>query len=132
MNHEMRGFGFRLRRSGGKTLRSWVVQYKRAAATRRVTLGPAEVLGAEAARVAAKKLLAKVALGEDPQAERELDPLEDGRWRFPAARSKNGRAHTWPLENDIRAALATWHDHLRILVEGGEHKLLNFQPQAAS
>ena len=27
----------------------------------------------------------------------ELDPLEDGRWRLPAARSKNGRAHTWPL-----------------------------------
>ena len=31
-------------------LRSWVVQYKRAGATRRITLGSAEVLGAEAAR----------------------------------------------------------------------------------
>ena len=67
----MAGFGYRLRRgAGGKVLRSWVVQYKRAGATRRITLGSAEVLGAEAARAAAKKLLAKVALGEDPQAAR--------------------------------------------------------------
>ena len=68
---ELPGHGYRLRLSpGGKVLRTWVVQYKRAGATRRVTLGRAEVLGAEAARAAAKKMLAKVALGEDPQADR--------------------------------------------------------------
>ena len=34
----MAGFGYRLRRgAGGKVLRSWVVQYKRAGATRRIT-----------------------------------------------------------------------------------------------
>jgi integrase len=67
----MPGFGDRLRLgSGGKVMRSWIVQYRRAGATRRILLGSAEVVGAEAARVAAKKLLAKVALGEDPQAER--------------------------------------------------------------
>jgi integrase len=66
----MPGFGFRLRLAGGRLRRSWLVQYKRAGATRRITLGSAEVLGSEAARAAAKKLLAKVALGEDPQAER--------------------------------------------------------------
>jgi integrase len=67
----MPGFGYRLRLgSGGKVMRSWIVQYRRAGATRRILLGSAEVVGAEAARVAAKKLLAKVALGEDPQAER--------------------------------------------------------------
>jgi integrase len=67
----MPGFGFRLRRgAGGKVLRSWVVQYKRAGASRRILLGSAEVLGAEAARTAAKKVLAKIALGEDPQADR--------------------------------------------------------------
>jgi integrase len=67
----MPGFGYRLRLgSGGKVMRSWVVQYRRAGATRRILLGSAEVIGAEAARVAAKKVLAKVALGEDPQAER--------------------------------------------------------------
>jgi integrase len=67
----MPGFGYRLRLgSGGKVMRSWIVQYRLAGATRRILLGSAEVVGAEAARVAAKKLLAKVALGEDPQAER--------------------------------------------------------------
>ena len=67
----MAGFGYRLRRgSGGKVLRSWIVQYRRAGASRRILLGSAEVLSAEAARTAAKKVLAKVALGEDPQAER--------------------------------------------------------------
>src|SRR6516164_1003322 len=67
----MPGFGYRLRLGGGgKVLRSWVVQYRRGGATRRLLLGSAAVLGAEAARAAAKKALAKVALGEDPQAER--------------------------------------------------------------
>jgi integrase len=67
----MPGFGYRLRLgSGGKVLRSWIVQYKRAGADRRIKLGSAEVLSAEAARAAAKKLLAKVALGEDPARER--------------------------------------------------------------
>jgi integrase len=67
----MAGFGYRLRSAAGdKVLRSWVVQYKHAGATRRITLGSAGVLGAEAARAAAKKILAKVALGEDPQSDR--------------------------------------------------------------
>ena len=65
-------FGYRLRLSHDRTkvLRSWVAQYKRAGATRRITLGSAEVLGAEAARAAAKKVLGRVALGEDPAADR--------------------------------------------------------------
>jgi hypothetical protein len=55
----MPGFGYRLRRgAGGKVLRSWITQYKRVGATRRVTIGRAEVLSAEAARAAAKKLQA--------------------------------------------------------------------------
>jgi integrase len=64
------GFGFRLRRSGGQVRRSWIVQYRRVGGTRRILLGSAEVLSAETARAQAKKVLAKVALGEDPQAER--------------------------------------------------------------
>ena len=68
---EMAGFGFRLRLgAGGKVLRSWVVQYKRAGATRRMLLGSASVLGAEQARGMAKKVLARIALGEDPQADK--------------------------------------------------------------
>src|SRR5262249_51852428 len=70
----MPGFGFRLRRSGDTVLRSWIVQYRRAGGTRRVTLGNATVLGAEQARLAAKKILAAAALGQDPQADRHKDP----------------------------------------------------------
>ena len=65
------GFGFRLRAgAGGKVLRTWVVQYRRAGATRRVLLGSAEVLTSERARAAAKEVLAKVTLGQDPSADR--------------------------------------------------------------
>ncbi len=67
---EMAGFGYRLRRgAGGKVRRSWIVQYRRAGASRRVLLGT-DVLSPEQARLAAKKVLATVQLGEDPQAER--------------------------------------------------------------
>jgi integrase len=67
----MPGFGYRLRLGGGgKVLRSWVCQYRRAGVSRRLLLGPAEVLGVEQARAMAKKALGKVANGEDPQADR--------------------------------------------------------------
>ena len=70
-DEDMAGFGYRLRRgAGGKVLKSWIVQYRRAGSSRRMLLGSASVLDAVQARAAAKKLLAKVALGEDPQADR--------------------------------------------------------------
>jgi len=66
-----RGFGFRLRAgAGGKVLRSWIVQYKRDGRSRRMLLGPAEVLGIEAARQQAKKALGAVYQGKDPQGEK--------------------------------------------------------------
>jgi integrase len=65
------GFGYRLRAGAdGKARRSWVAQYRRAGRTRRVLLGSAAVLTAEQARTAAKKVLARVALGEDPQSDK--------------------------------------------------------------
>jgi hypothetical protein len=64
------GFGYRLRRSGDQIKRSWVAQYRRGGGTRRITLGNAAVLSAEQARKEAKKALGRVAIGEDPQAER--------------------------------------------------------------
>jgi integrase len=64
------GFGFRLRAGAGDVRKSWIAQYRRAGATRRMLLGSAEVLTADQARAAAKKVLAAVALGEDPQAEK--------------------------------------------------------------
>jgi integrase len=59
-----------VRASGNEVRKSWVVQYRRAGGTRRMLLGSAEVLTAEQARAAAKKILATVALGHDPQAEK--------------------------------------------------------------
>lgn len=68
---DLPGFGHRLRRGAGdKVLRSWVVQYRRAGASRRLLLGSGSVLNAEQARIAARKVLAKVALGEDPQGDK--------------------------------------------------------------
>jgi integrase len=68
---ELTGLGYRLRLgAGGKILRSWIVQYRRAGASRRLLLGSAAVLGAEQARGMARKTLARIALGEDPQADR--------------------------------------------------------------
>jgi integrase len=67
---QLPGFGLRLRRgAGGKVNRSWIAQYRRVG-TRRVLIGNANVISAEAARTAAKKILAAVALGQDPQADR--------------------------------------------------------------
>jgi integrase len=68
---QLPGFGYRLRQgAGGKLLKSFIAQYRHAGATRRVLLGSASTLKPEQARQAAKKLLARVALGEDPQATR--------------------------------------------------------------
>jgi integrase len=65
------GFGLRLRRgAGGRVLRSWIIQYRRSGASRRLLLGSAEVLGAEQARTMAKKALGRIANGEDPQADK--------------------------------------------------------------
>src|SRR5262249_1905084 len=68
---ELEDYGCRLRRNNkGKTRKTLIIQYRRAGRSPRTTLGVAEVLGAEPGRAAAKKLLARVALGEDPQAEK--------------------------------------------------------------
>jgi integrase len=67
---DMPGFGIRLRVSGAQVRRSWVAQYRNFGRTRRVLVGSAEILGAEQARAAAKKVLARVTLGHDPQAEK--------------------------------------------------------------
>src|SRR5262249_10389668 len=67
---ELPGFGYRLRAgAGGRLLKSWVCQYKRSGNSRRMTFD-ASVLGAEQARAEARKVLAKVELGQDPQADK--------------------------------------------------------------
>ena len=65
-------FGYRLRKgAGGKVLRSWIVQYRHAGATRRMTLGPDGVVNAEQARRKALQALGDVAHGTDPQASKQ-------------------------------------------------------------
>jgi integrase len=68
---EVPGFGIRLRlAAGGKVARNWIVQWKRSGATNRLRIGSAGVLDVRAAREEAKKVLGRVALGEDPSADR--------------------------------------------------------------
>jgi integrase len=68
---ELKGFGYRLRLGAdGKVLKSWIAQYRRAGSSRRLWLGAGELLTAEQARGMAKKALATVALGGDPQADK--------------------------------------------------------------
>jgi integrase len=65
------GFGLRIRRStNGKVSKSWIVQYRQHGATRRILVGSVQVLSAEQARTAAKTLLAKIALKQDPRPEK--------------------------------------------------------------
>ncbi|MEF2547921.1 site-specific integrase [Aurantimonas sp. E1-2-R+4] len=70
---ELAGFGLRVFPSGKA---SWICEYRpgaggRGAAKRRLTLGPAgDTMMPEAARSAAKDVLARVRLGADPAAER--------------------------------------------------------------
>jgi integrase len=72
------GFGLRIRRgSGGKLLRSWVCQYKRGGRSRRILLGSADLITAERARTAARKVLAEVALGGDPASQRDERRVRD-------------------------------------------------------
>jgi integrase len=68
---ELTGFGVRHRRhADGKVRKSFIVQYRRGKQTRRLKLDAANALTAEQARTAARIVLAQVALGEDPQADR--------------------------------------------------------------
>jgi integrase len=70
-DEQMPGFGLRLRAGAkGAVLRSWVCQFKRGGRSRRMLLGQAAILSAAAAREQARKILGRVANGEDPAADR--------------------------------------------------------------
>jgi integrase len=60
---DLPGFGLRVRSTGGKT---WMVQYAVHGRTRRMALGTPAMLDPGKAREAAKDLLAKARLGQDP------------------------------------------------------------------
>jgi len=69
---ELENFGLRLRRRrNGDVLRNWVTQYRSSGHTRRITLGSADRVTPAQARDAARKILARVELGHDFQAEKK-------------------------------------------------------------
>jgi integrase len=68
-------FGYRLRASGDKVARSWVVQYRHAGQSRKMTFDP--VLTLEQAKGEAKRILALVALGQDPATEKKRKAAAD-------------------------------------------------------
>lgn len=67
-DRDVRGFGVRVYPSGKKT---YLVQYRAGRRTRRVTIGQHGVLTTDEARREAKQLLASVARGDDPSAQRQ-------------------------------------------------------------
>src|SRR5262245_50039897 len=69
-DHDLAGFGLRLRASGDRIVRTYVAQYRAHGHTRRIRIGAFEKLSPDEARKAAKKVLAQVEIGGDPQAER--------------------------------------------------------------
>jgi integrase len=64
---DLPGFGLRLRAGGSRV---WIAQYRTDTGQRRETIGRADRLDVDAARKAARKILAKVELGHDPAAEK--------------------------------------------------------------
>jgi len=76
---ELKRFGFRLRSEGARLSRTWVVQYRARGRTRRLKIGDAETLTAEQARAAAKVMLGRIAIGEDPQGDKQAQRLSNAR-----------------------------------------------------
>jgi integrase len=69
-DHELPGFGVRIFASGK---RSYLVQYRALGRSRRYTIGSHGIWTAETARVEARILLGRIAQGENPAEQRQLD-----------------------------------------------------------
>jgi integrase len=76
---DLTGFGIRLRTSGDRVSRTWICQYRARGRTRRLRIGAAEKITADEARKAAKRVLAKVELGEDPQGNKAAERVKAAR-----------------------------------------------------
>src|SRR5262245_46366369 len=69
-DEDVPGFGLRLRATGAKT---WLVQYAIHGRTRRISSGSPSVLDPGRAREAAKDILARVRLGQDPASQKQRE-----------------------------------------------------------
>src|SRR5262245_53110850 len=67
---DLPGFGLRVRESGART---WLVQYGHGSRSRRMSIGSPATLDPMKAREAAKDILAKARLGQDPANDRKRE-----------------------------------------------------------
>ena len=99
----LKGFGLRVRRlSGDRIGKAWIIQYRQHGHGRRMIVGDAEKITSTQARKRARKLLAQVELGGDPQGDKKERRDKD-------SHSLRGvisefLAHKSGKENTLRAA----------------------------
>src|SRR5262245_29740818 len=108
--------GFVLRLQGAQ--RTYVGQYRSTGRTRPVTIGPADRLPSTQAREAARKLLAKVSLGHDPQGEKAAQRL-----RAALTFAKVAEAYIDAKQNDWRPA--SYRAYKRYLLAGAYFRPLH-------
>ena len=102
------GFGARIREGGSRT---WIVQYQIGPKQRRISLGAVSGQPADKARKAAGTLLARVRLGEDPQA----DKLKARATAGVTLGSVIERFIEWKQEKLRPRTLSELSRHLRVL-----------------
>src|SRR5262249_46961635 len=103
---DLPGFGLRLRVGGAHRItKSWGAQYRAHGPPRRMKIGTLEKLAPDEARKAARKVLAKVEIGGDPQAEKAAQRQQAGftlttvAKDYLAAKAKVVRPNTYRLLN---------------------------------
>src|SRR5262245_13601407 len=101
---DLPGFGLRLRAGGADRInKTWIAQYRAHGRTRRMKIGTLERLAPDEARKAARKVLARVEIGGDPQAEKAAQRKQDGftlaavAKDYLAAKAKVVRPNTYRL-----------------------------------
>jgi len=87
----LKGFGLRVRRLRNRRItRNWIIQYRQHGHQRRMIIGSGDKLTAAQARAKARKLLAEVELGGDPQADRRERREKDTKsFRFVISQDEN-------------------------------------------
>ena len=87
----LKGFGLRVRRlSNRRITHNWIIQYRQHGHQRRMIIGSGDKLTATQARAKARKLLAEVELGGDPQADRRERREKDTKsFRFVISHEEN-------------------------------------------
>jgi integrase len=107
-DQNLRGFGLLL--SGVSNARAYVVQREIAGKTRRVTVGPANVLGLDEARERAQLVLAEFYQGKDPKARGADTTLQETLDSYLEARKNLRPASITNYTDVIERCLEPWLD----------------------